>query len=153
MLDLNEIEILQVALAHEERARAFYERMAARHGDTPAAGLFSFLASEEEGHIRKLTAVHGIPEYEARWEEKYLPHLLDLDRLAEEEGEGGAAGTGEEAVRKGLSIAKKAETHAISFYNRAGSVVEDKKTAELLAGLEAEERLHLAKIEAYLNDL
>jgi len=36
MQDLNEVEILQVALAHEERARAFYERMSARHGDSTA---------------------------------------------------------------------------------------------------------------------
>src|SRR3972149_11214738 len=92
MLALNEIEILQVALAHETRAKIFYERLARRQGDTPVGDLFAFLAEEEEGHIRKLSAKHGIPAFEAGWEEKYLPYLIDLDRLAW--GGGGGAGGG-----------------------------------------------------------
>src|SRR4030066_158598 len=94
MLDLNEIEILQVALAHETQARIFYERLARRQGDTPVGDLFAFLAEEEEGHIRKLSAKHGIPAFEADWEEKYLPYLIDLDRLPRggRGGAGGAAG-------------------------------------------------------------
>ena len=31
MLDLNEIEILQVALAHERQARTFYEQIGRAH--------------------------------------------------------------------------------------------------------------------------
>jgi len=153
MLDLNEIEILQIALAHEERAKVFYERLARRHGDSPAGDLFAFLAKEEEGHIRKLSAKHRIPEYEARWEEKYLPYLIDLDRLAREEGGEIESAAGKEILRKGLLIAKKAESHAISFYSQARDVVEDRDTEELLSDLESEERIHLAKIEAYLEDL
>jgi len=153
MLDLNEIEILQVALAHEERARAFYEGMAKRHDDSTAGDLFSFLSREEVGHIRRLTARHQIPEFEAKWQEKYLPYLIDLDRLAYEEGVGTQYTTGPEAVRRGLGIARKAESHAIAFYAQAGKAVEDKKTKALLAELEEEERNHLAKIEGYLGDL
>ncbi|HAM33024.1 MAG TPA: hypothetical protein DDX05_04075 [Deltaproteobacteria bacterium] len=153
MLDLNEIEILQVALAHEERARAFYDRMAKRHDDSTAGDLFSFLAREEVGHIRRLTARHKIPEFEAKWQEKYLPYLIDLDRLAREEDVGTQHTTGPEAVRRGLGIARTAESHAIAFYAQAGKVVEDKSTKGLLAELEEEERNHLAKIEGYLGDL
>ncbi len=153
MLDLNEIEILQVALAHEERARAFYERMANRHDDTTAGDLFSFLSREEVGHIRRLTARHKIPAFEAKWREKYLPYLIDLDRLAREEGFEAEYATGPEAVRRGLEIARKAESHAVAFYAQAGKVVEDKSTKGLLAELEEEERNHLAKIEGYLGDL
>ena len=153
MLDLNEIEILQVALAHEERARAFYDRMADRHGDTAAGDLFAFLSREEEGHIRRLTSRYGIPEFEKKWEEKFLPYLIDLDRLAREEGVGTLYTTGPEAVRRGLGIARRAESHAIAFYSQSGEVVEDKKTKTLLAELEEEERNHLAKIEGYLADL
>jgi rubrerythrin len=61
--------------------------------------------------------------------------------------------TGPEAVRRGLEIACKAESHAISFYAEAGKVVEDPSTKTLLAELEGEERNHLAKIEGYLADL
>jgi rubrerythrin len=153
MLDLNEIEILQVALAHEERARAFYARMADRHGDSTAGDLFAFLSREEEGHIRRLTSRDGIPEFEKKWEEKFLPYLIDLDRLAREEGLGAQYTTGPEAVRRGLWIARKAESHAIAFYAQSGEIVEDKKTKSLLAELEEEERNHLAKIEGYLADL
>jgi rubrerythrin len=153
MQDLNEVEILQVALAHEERARAFYERMSARHGDSTAGDLFAWLSREEVAHIRKLTGRHGIPEFEVKWQEKYLPYLIDLDRLAWEEGVGTQYVSGQEAVRRGLGIARKAETHAVAFYSRAAKVVEDKRTKDLLAELEAEERNHLAKIEGYLADL
>lgn len=153
MLDRNEVEVLQVALAAEERARTFYERQAARHGDTPAGDLFAFLAGEEAGHIRKLSAVYGIPAFEAGWETRHLPHLLDLERLAREEGlEGGAPGPGA-AVRKGLEIAGKAERHAVAFYAGAAGVVEDGAVRTLLLALGDEERTHLARIERYLDDL
>jgi len=153
MLDLNEIEILQVALAHEERARAFYVRMANRHGDSTVGDLFDFLSREEEGHIRRLTSRYGIQEFEKKWEEKFLPYLIDLDRLAGEEVLGTQSTTGPEAVRRSLGIARKAESHAIAFYAGAGKTVEDKKTKTLLAELEEEERNHLAKIDGYLADL
>jgi rubrerythrin len=147
MIDLNEIEILQVAVAHEERARAYYLRQASLHPRDPAGDLFDFLAAEEEGHIRKLSARHGVPKFEAGWEEKYLPYLIDLEKLAWEEGVEAEAARGAEAVRKGLLIAQKAEVHAIDFYHRAAIVVEDKNTKRLLSELEREERIHLVKIE------
>jgi rubrerythrin len=153
MIDLNEIEILQVALAHEERARAFYVRMAERYGGSVAGDLFLFLSREEEAHIRRLSSRYGIPEFEKKWEEKFLPYLIDLDRLAREEGVDAQHATGPEAVRRGLAIARKAESHAIAFYAGAGKVVEDPSTKTLLAELEEEERNHLAKIEGYLADL
>ena len=153
MLDLNEIEILRVALAHEERARAFYLRMAEQHGGSIVGDLFVFLSREEEGHIRRLTLRYGLEEFEKKWEEKFLPYLIDLDRLASEEGLGARYTTGPEAVRRGLGIARKAESHAIAFYAEAGKVVEDPSTKSLLAELEEEERNHLAKIEGYLADL
>lgn len=151
MLDLNEIEILQVALAHEGRAKAFYDRLASRHGDVPAGELFAFLAGEEEGHIRKLSSRYRIPAFEAGWEAKYLPYLIDLDRLAWEEGIQAGAALDADAARKGLAIARKAETHAIEFYGKAAGVVEDKNTKALLAELQAEERTHLARIEKLLK--
>jgi rubrerythrin len=153
MLDLNEIEILQVAVVHEERARKYYERQASRHAKGPAGDLFAFLAGEEEGHIRKLSAKFGIPRFEAGWEQKYLPYLIDLDKLAWEEGVKAEASGGGEAVRRGLLIARKAESHAIDFYSRAAGVVEDKNTKGLFAELEGEEKIHLAKIESYLKEL
>jgi len=153
MLDLNEIEILQVALAHEERARAFYARMADRHGDSTVGDLYAFLSQEEEVHIRRLTSRYGIPEFEKKWEEKFLPYLIDLDKLAWEDGLGAQYTTGPEAVRRSLGIARKAEAHAIAFYARSRETVEEQKTKDLLAELEGEERNHLAKIEGYLADL
>ncbi len=153
MIDLNEIEILQVAVAHEERARRFYEHLAARHAGDPAGDLFGFLAGEEEGHIRKLSARYGIPTFEAGWEEKYLPYLIDLEQLAREEGVAAEAATGVDAVRRGLLIAMKAESHAIDFYHRAAGVVGDEERSGLLSELEGEERIHLAKIEGYLEGL
>lgn len=153
MMDLNEIEIMQVALAHETRARIFYERLARRQGNTPAGDLFAFLAEEEEGHIRKLSAKHGVPAFEADWEEKYLPYLIDLERLAWEEGVEAGGAEGPDAERKGLTVAKKAEVHAIAFYHLAAKTVEDVQTRDLLSDLESEERMHLAKIEAHLKDL
>ncbi len=153
MLDLNEVEILQLALVHEERAKRFYERLARVQGNSPAGDLFAYLAIEEEGHVRRLSAAYGIPAFEAGWEVKYLPYLIDLDRLAWEEGVDAAGTEGQDAVRKGLLIAKKAESHAIAFYGRAGEMAEDRNTAGVLRVLESEERHHLAKIEAFLNDL
>ncbi len=153
MLDLNEVEILQVALAHEERARAFYERMADRHGDSTAGDLFAFLSREEFAHIAKLTGRYGIPEFQKDWQEKYLPYLVDLDRLALEEGAEAQHATGPQAVRAALGIARKAEAHAIAFFAQAGKSVEDRKTRELLGELEIEERNHLVRIEGFLADL
>ena len=153
MLDLNEIEILQVAVVHEERARKFYERLAARHARNPAGDLFGFLAGEGGGDIRKLSAKCVAPRFEAGWEQKYLPYLIDLDKLAWEEGVEVEGASGVEAVRKGLLIARKAESHAIDFYSRAARVVEDKDTKGLFAELEGEEKIHLAKIESYLKEL
>lgn len=153
MLDLNEIEILQVALAHEKQARTFYERLARQQEDSAAGDLFAFLADEEDRHIRKLSARHGIPAFEADWEEKYLPYLIDLDKLAWEEGVDAGGAEGAEAHRKGLAVARKAEAHAIAFYGQAAKVVEDAVVRALLSDLESEERLHLEKIEAFLKDL
>lgn len=153
MLDLNENEILRVALAHEERAKSFYEWLARRQGDGPAGDLFDYLATQEEGHIRRLSAVHGIPAFEAAWEEKYVPYLIDLEQLAWEEGIEAAGAEGPDALRKGLLLAKKAESHAIAFYNRACELAEDRNTVDLLRDLESEERIHLSKIEEYLRDL
>jgi len=147
MLDLNEIEILQVALAHEERARAYYGRQAALHGKSPAGDLFDFLAREEEGHIRKLSAKFGVPKHEAKWEHRFLPYMIDLDRIAREE-----EGAGEsDAIRKGLAVAKRAEEHAVEFYGKAAEAVEDRNTKGLLSELREEERTHLARIEELLN--
>jgi rubrerythrin len=153
MIDLTEIEILRVALAHEERARAFYARMADRHGDSTAGDIFAFLSREEEGHIHRITSRYGITEFEKTWEEKFLPYLIDLDRLAWKEGLEAQYMTGPEAVRRSLGIARKAESHAIAFYSQSVEAVEDKKTKALLAELEEEERNHLVKIEGYLADL
>ena len=153
MLDLSEVEILQVALAHEDRARAFYERMADRHGDSTAGDLFGFLSREEMAHIAKLSDRHGIPEFQKDWQEKYIPYLIDLERLALDEGVEAQYSTGPEAVRAGLGIAKKAEAHAIAFFAQAERSVEDPKTRSLLAELELEERTHLARIEGFLADL
>jgi len=149
MLDLNEIEILQVALAHEERARAYYDRQAERHVRTPVGALFDFLAAEEEGHIRKLSARFGIPKVESQWEHKYLPYLIDLERLARDrEAEAGGSG-GDDAIRRSLSVAQAAEEHAVEFYGKAASVVEDGNTRDLLSALQEEERIHLARIEEF----
>lgn len=153
MIDLNEIEILQVAIAHEERARKFYEHLAGRHRGSPAGDLFEFLASEEQGHIRRLSARYAIPEFEAGWETKYLPYLIDLDRLAWEDGVDAEAAAGSEAIRKGLQIARKAESHAIAFYQESAKVVEDRSTRGLLMELEGEEKTHLAKIDALFKQI
>jgi hypothetical protein len=115
--------------------------------------LFAFLAEEEDGHIRKLSAKHGISASVAAWGEKVLPYMIDLDRLAWEEGIEAGGAEGPDALRKGLLVAKKAEAHAIAFYHQAGKVVEDRDTGKLLSQLESEERIHLAKIEAFLKDL
>jgi rubrerythrin len=153
MLDLSEVEILQVALAHEEKARVFYERLADRHGDSSAGDLFAYLSREEVAHIAKLSSRYGVPEYQKDWQERYVPYLIDLDRLAWEEGAEALNSSGPEAVRSGLGIAKKAETHAVAFYARAAKSVQDRKIRELLVELELEERNHLAKIEGFLADL
>lgn len=153
MLDRNEIEILQVALGHEERARTFYERLAAGHRGTAAGELFAFLAAEEEGHIAKISAVHGIPRFEASWEIDRLPAPIDLDELAWAEGIAAGAAAGADAVRRGLEIAAKAEGAAVEFYARAGGTADGRETKALLSQLEAEERIHLAKIERYLKEL
>ncbi len=152
MLDLNEIEILQVAIAHEGRARDFYGRLAGGAGAAAARELFACLAREEEGHIRRLSSLYRIPAFEAGWEAKYLPHLIDLDRLAREDGVDAAGASDAEAARKGLVIARKAEEHAIEFYGKAAGVVDDGTTRELLAALQAEERVHLARIEKLLAE-
>ncbi|HZW36792.1 MAG TPA: hypothetical protein VFF01_07590, partial [Candidatus Deferrimicrobiaceae bacterium] len=57
-----------------------------------------------------------------------------------------------EAARKGLAIARAAESHAIEFYAEAAGVVDDGSTKRLLAELEAEERIHLGRIETLLAD-
>lgn len=153
MLDRNEIEILQVALAHEERARKFYERLASACGATPAGDLFTFLAAEERGHIEKLCAVHRVPPFEASWEEGRLPELADLERVAWEDGEEAAGAPGEAAVRKGLAIAARAEGAAASFYASAARTAESREARDLLAWLESEERIHLARVERYIEEL
>src|SRR4030066_167374 len=120
MLDRNVIEILQVALAHEERAKTFYEGLARRQGDNPAGDLFAFLAEEEDGHIRKLSAKHGISASVAARGEKVLPYMLALDRLAWEEGVEAGGAEGPDALRKGAFVAEKAGAHANAFYPPGG---------------------------------
>ncbi len=153
MIDLKEPEILQLAAAHEERARRFYERMASRHGGTPAGDLFAWLVREEEGHVRRLSVKYGLPAYEATWDEKHLPFLIDIDRSAGEEGAEGPEASGADAVRGGLSVARRAETHAIAFYAQAAGVVDDPALKGLLRDLEGEERVHLEKIESLIASI
>lgn len=153
MLDLNEIEILQVALAHEERARAYYERQAVLHGRTPAGALFDFLAGEEEGHIRKISTRFGISKVEAKWEHKFLPYLIDLEQVARDREAEEGASAGDDPVRRGLSVAKAAEEHAVEFYGNAADTVDDPDTKELLSALQGEEQIHLARIEEFRKKL
>ncbi len=154
MIDFKEPEILRLAAAHEERARRFYERMASRHAGSPAGDLFAWLVREEEGHVRRLSAKYGLPPHEATWDEKSLPYLIDIDRIAGEEGAEGPAGApGTEGVRRGLGVARKAELHAAAFYAEAAGVVDDRTMKELLRDLEGEERVHLEKIESLIASI
>ncbi|GAB4368526.1 MAG: hypothetical protein Kow00128_13940 [Deltaproteobacteria bacterium] len=144
MFDRNEIEILQVALAHEERARAWYDREAEARKRTPAGALFDFLAAEEAGHIRKLSARFEIPETEATWDHRFLPSLIDLEKIAREAEE-----TESDPLRRALSVAQAAEERAVEFYGTAAETVSDRNTRELLLALREEERIHLARIEEF----
>lgn len=144
MIDRNEIETLQAALAHEERARSWYDREAEARKGTPAGALFDFLAAEEAGHIRKLSARFEIPETEATWDHRFLPSLIDLERIAREVEE-----TETDPLRRALSVAKTAEERAVEFYGTAAETVSDRNTRGLLLALLEEERAHLARIEEF----
>jgi len=88
-----------------------------------------------------------------KWQEKYLPYLIDLDRLAWEEGVGTLVrfrpGGGPPRPRD----REKGRDPRRRLLRRAAKVVEDKRTKDLLAELEAGGAEHLAKIEGYLADL
>ena len=146
--DLNEQEILALAISSEEDDAQIYRGYAERlRADYPnSAKVFDAMAEEEDTHRRKLIELHQkrfgnvIPlirrEHVAGFYARrpiWLIENLGLDRIREE--------------------AAKMEKDAETFYRKAAQQTKDAATRKLLGDLAAEEAGHNAKASALQEQL
>ena len=149
-------EIMEMAVQTERGGKLFYETVAAQSRDGNLKSLFSYLAGEENRHIRVFEGIAKsikVPSNElpANWEE-VVPYLKALTDSRYFLGEGKAlslakdAQTAEQAVEFALAFEKE----TLVFYLEAADAVPPLNRPAVEA-LIREERAHVRKLTGFLQ--
>jgi len=149
-------EIMEMAVQTEKGGKLFYETVAAQSRDENLKGLFSYLAGEENKHIRvfeDIAKTIKVPSNEmpANWEEvvPYLKALADSRYfLGKDKALSLArdAKTPEQAVKLALAFEKE----TLVFYLEAADTVPAVNRPAVEA-LIREERAHVRKLAGFLQ--
>ena len=150
---MNELEALKLAIEREKGAHRRYSEAAARATDDTANKMFSWLASEEMGHVRILEKEHAAVTESGKWlsEETWASggdlsqpvERSEFPSLSEVEGELKTDAPEREIINRAIETEKE----AISFYANLAEGVSDPDGEAMLKKLSEIEQGHLALLE------
>jgi rubrerythrin len=146
---MDALEVLSLAMEREKGAQKFYREAARAVADQKAKNMFSWLAREERGHLRKLglERKHLASTGEWRPRRRFTSKPLrkgDFPPLSEVAGEVKPNATELEALRKGI----QAEKDSVELYARAAQETSDPGGRAMFKRLAKEERGHQGLLEA-----
>ncbi len=147
-------DIRAIAVQIENNGEAAYRRAAERVDDRRLAGLFKWMAEEEQRHGRYFAGIKGagLPEAGAEAAERMGRDLLQemvKDQTFSLDRDGLAAAVDvATALRQSLTF----EEDTILFYQFLGDLIEDEAVKEQLAAIIAEERRHVTLLEGMFDD-
>jgi len=149
-------EIMEMAVQTEKGGKLFYETVAAQSRDESLKNLFSWLAGEENRHIRvfeSIAATIKVPpgETPANWEE-VVPYLKALTDSRYFLGKDKALSLAREARSTGQAVemALAFEKETLVFYLEAADMVPSLNRPAVEA-LIREERAHVRKLTGFLQ--
>jgi len=150
---MNELEALNLAIEREKEAHRRYSEAAARATDEKGKKMFSWLASEEMGHVRILEKERAAVKESGKWlaEEAWasggelsqpIEHS-EFPSLSEVKGE---LDTDAQELEI-LKVAIEAEKDAASFYAELAETVSDPNGKAMLRKLSEVEKGHRDLLE------
>jgi rubrerythrin len=142
-------DILRMAIQHEEEAHTLYERAARAAERAEAQQALRDLASQEEGHRRRLQAMLRGDTFAAtlRIPARRVEDLGLTDYLVE------APLTPDSDLQEILIVAGKREKGSHELYAALGQAAEQEDARALFALLAAEELSHKQRVEALYEQL
>jgi rubrerythrin len=149
-------EIMEMAVETEKGGKLFYETVAAQSKDEGLKGLFSYLADEENRHIRAFEEIAKTvkvrpDEMPANWEE-VVPYLKAVTESRYFLGADKALALARDAKTPGqaVKLALAFEKETLVFYMEAADIVPalNRPAVEALIG---EERGHIRKLTGFLH--
>jgi rubrerythrin len=145
MSDLNSVnEILDFAIAEEQKAADLYQGLAQQMGKPALAEIFVGFAKEELGHKSKLEAVKDgkklLSSASKVADLKIGDYLVDVEL------------SGDIDYQKALTIAMKKEKAAFRLYSDLAAQTDDASIKDLLLGLAQEEAKHKLRFEVEYDD-
>lgn len=155
-MDYSASEIMEMAVETEKGGKLFYATVAARSEDHNLKGLFSYLADEENKHIRVFediakTIKVAADEMPADWEEVvlYLKAITDSRYFL---GPDKALSLAKDAksTSQAVKLALAFEKETLVFYLEAADMVPTLNRPAIEA-LIKEERAHVRKLAGFLQ--
>ena len=149
-------EVLEMAVQTEKGGKLFYETVAAQSKDENLKGLFSYLADEENKHIRvfeDIAKTIEVPadEMPANWEEVslYLKAVTDSRYFL---GTDKALSLAKDAksASQAVKLALAFEKETLVFYLEAADMV-PAASRPAVEALIREERAHVRKLTGFLQ--
>ena len=149
-------EIMEMAVQTEQGGKLFYETVAAQSKDEGLKGLFSYLADEENKHIRVFEDIAktirvAADEMPANWEEValYLKAVTDSRYFL---GPNKALSLARDAksTSQAVKLALAFEKETLVFYLEAADMVPTLNRPAIEA-LVREERAHVRKLTGFLQ--
>ena len=150
---MNELEALNLAIEREKEAHRRYGEAAARTTDEKGKKMFSWLASEEMGHVRILERERESVKESGTWlsEEEWASgdeltqpiERSEFPSLSEVKGELDTAAPELEILKQAI----EAEKEAASFYAELAEIVSDSNGKAMLTKLSDVEKGHRDLLE------
>jgi rubrerythrin len=155
-MDYSASEIMEMAVQTEKGGKLFYETVAAQSKDDKLKGLFSYLADEENKHIRVFediakTIKLASDEVPANWEEVtlYLKAITD-SRYFLGPDKALSLAKDAKATSQAVKLALAFEKETLVFYLEAADIVPVLNRPAIDA-LIKEERAHVRKLTGFLQ--
>ena len=150
---MNELEALNLALGREKDAHRYYSDAAAKSTNAASRKMFSWLASEEEGHIKMLEKLCGEKKVGGKWlsEEEWCAcgdisnpvNCAEFPSSSETKGEFTEDTQELEILRQAI----KDEKEATAFYADLAQSTADPNGKAMLEKLSNVEQGHLDLLE------
>lgn len=155
-IDYSATEIMEMAAQTEKGGKLFYETVAAQTKDDNLKGLFSYLADEENKHIRVFediakTVKVASDETPANWEEValYLKAVIDSRYFLGPE-KALALAKDAKSTSQAVKLALAFEKETLVFYLEAADMIPT-LNRPAVESLIKEERAHVRKLTGFLQ--
>jgi rubrerythrin len=137
-------DVLDFAIQGEERAAAFYQKLAAEAESGDMREVFEGFAREEQGHRAKLLAIRqgdmAMPKPHQVQDLKIADYLVDVEL------------DGDLDYKDALTVAMKREKAAFRLYSDLAARAEDDGVRQTFQALAQEEAKHKLRFEIEYDD-